>query len=535
MKLDERQLGTLMGAIPGSTVPAIWEIRHSSGMQASVDLTAHVANLPGALTVWDAAVQQHEQGHVRWDLPHDKLGALAPALVMPSVLPWYKMMREWVIDLRLVMLAESDPFATDPRIGMDRFDWSNMPDPKGRPEETLAQWWSQYAYVYTGSASQELRNYTGEIWSLLPNPVRDLLTAAFLEVTDHAAAYDDDVSAMWAVKLAAHWDASRTQQAPQPPVSPQYQQAQQEAGNAKAKTQMQAQQTQEAMSGQGATPPDPTVVRAAQNLAQAMQAQPGTDDTNGMGGQVAQSFASEGAGQRKAKTGKNGKQSGPHSPTTMAWGQDVTICNHVTTAAPGKRLKAPKGASEEGVVIVDLPRVFQDRRPFKNAPRPAGTIIVDTSGSMSWSQPELEEVIRRSPNVVVGLYNAFGAPHASGARICIVARDGRAANLEHVMMAHRFSGGNDGSDAPALRWLADRHQKGPKFILSDGEFWDHSTIVPISDYRYCVDVCESIMKKGKILRVPTFADMIAIANYRPALISDGSEYSHPTKRRANNR
>jgi hypothetical protein len=215
----------------------------------------------------------------------------------------------------------------------------------------------------------------------------------------------------------------------------------------------------------------------------------------------------------------------------MAWGKDVVICNHVTIAAPGKRLKAPRGASEEGVVIVDLPRVFQDRRPFRNAPRPAGTIIVDTSGSMHWSQPELEEVIRRSPNVVVALYNAFGAPRASGARICIVAKDGRAANLEHVMAAHPFNGGNNGSDAPALRWLADRHQKGPKFILSDGEFWISGN--PSSDY--CLHTCEPIMKKGKILRVPTFQDMIAIANYRPALISDGSECKPPTKRRANNR
>jgi hypothetical protein len=100
------------------------------------------------------------------------------------------------------------------------------------------------------------------------------------------------------------------------------------------------------------------------------------------------------------------------------------------------------------------------------------------------------------------------------------------------MKVHHFDSYNNGSDAPALRWLADRRQKGPKFVLTDGCFWGDTNY---SSEQYCTSVCEPIMKAGRILRVPTLADMILIANHRPAKISDGSAQMPYTTRRANNR
>jgi hypothetical protein len=535
MTLDVKQLGFMLGAIPGSVAPSIWDIRHSHGMQASVDLTHHVANLPGALTIWDAAVQQHEQGHIRWDLPTDKLGALAPALVMPSVVPWYKMMREWVIDLRLVL--GMDATAVDPRIGMDRFDWTQMPDPKTRSEETVGQWWCQYAYVFTGSQSAALQNYTGELWGLLTDPTRNALSEAFTQVTDRANAYNDDVSAAWAIKLAAMFDKARTSSPSTPPATQEYTESQQKATTGTYATIIKAGVIKEALAsqGNGASQADQEQAKA---VAASMSPQVTTGDpTGGAGSDVAATF---GQGKQQAPKASSTTQSGTAKrgkPDRTAWGSRVVVCNHLSTARSGKRLKAPKGASEEGVVIVDLPRVFQDRRPFRNAPRPAGTIIVDTSSSMSWTQEELEEIIRRCPNVVVALYNASGAPDVrdkyglyDSARICIVARDGRSAKLEDVMNAHAWSGGNGGSDAAALEWLADRHQKGPKFILSDGEFHQSRGV----NWRYAEEVCAAIMKAGHILRVPTLKDMVLIANHRPAQISSGSTYQSVTRRRANN-
>jgi hypothetical protein len=58
-----------------------------------------------------------------------------------------------------------------------------------------------------------------------------------------------------------------------------------------------------------------------------------------------------------------------------------------------------------------------DGRPFGQRAQ-GGTLIIDASGSMGWTQGELEAAIKALPNLTVGVY--CGSRDAEQSRLCIV-------------------------------------------------------------------------------------------------------------------
>lgn len=132
------------------------------------------------------------------------------------------------------------------------------------------------------------------------------------------------------------------------------------------------------------------------------------------------------------------------------------------------RPRRPMGRrfSDAGVIPSAVHRLPVDGSIFSTRRRArGGTILCDASGSMSYSDEDIERIIRTAPAATI----AFYAGHRSGAgpagRIVIAAAGGRAAAVSEVYEA--LGGGQNFIDGPALRWLAK--QAGPRTWVSDEE------------------------------------------------------------------
>lgn len=91
----------------------------------------------------------------------------------------------------------------------------------------------------------------------------------------------------------------------------------------------------------------------------------------------------------------------------------------------------------------------------------AGTILIDSSGSMSLSSERLRTLIAHAPAATIALY--AGLPENESGLLIVVAQNGRFADIESA--TSRFGSGNV-VDGPALQWLA--RQLGPRTWVSDG-------------------------------------------------------------------
>ena len=140
------------------------------------------------------------------------------------------------------------------------------------------------------------------------------------------------------------------------------------------------------------------------------------------------------------------------------WGKmEVEICP-MPHAIPNTLRK--RRTAEEGDSIRDITRLHIDGRVFKARSHrpPAGSMLVDLSGSMSWSEEHLLEVVEAAPAALVATYSGQG----ERGTLRVVARGGRRARDKHITAR------NDGNvvDGPALAWLG--RQKSPRVWFSDG-------------------------------------------------------------------
>lgn len=121
--------------------------------------------------------------------------------------------------------------------------------------------------------------------------------------------------------------------------------------------------------------------------------------------------------------------------------------------------------SEEGVVPRATYRALLDGRVFSRKRRiKGGTVLIDASGSMSFSPENLEAVISAAPGAVVAAYagrNDYG-------KLAIVAKNGCMSNFSEADEALSCGGRMSGNvvDGPALEWLA--RQPAPRIWVSDG-------------------------------------------------------------------
>lgn len=166
-----------------------------------------------------------------------------------------------------------------------------------------------------------------------------------------------------------------------------------------------------------------------------------------------------------------------------------------------ERVKTPPAArryrvTDEGTRFRSPHRFPIDRRVFGASRRiPGGTILVDCSGSMEWSEDDLESIIAQAPGATIALYGGYGTAYGE---LKIAVRNGR--------RDPSVTGAGDGNnlvDGPALEWLAS--QPGPRIWISDGRVTGTHGIT--AD---CLADAHRIERAGDILRVERGIDAAAV-------------------------
>jgi len=138
-----------------------------------------------------------------------------------------------------------------------------------------------------------------------------------------------------------------------------------------------------------------------------------------------------------------------------------------------------------------------------------GTILLDTSGSMSLSSSDILRLLNEAPLARIALYS--GDDDVGTLRI--VADNGRMADEGDI--TRRF-GGNNEVDIHSLEWLTK--QPGPRLWVSDG------LVTGRGDRHFPVLTSEAnrLMDRGDICRADNIREALRIMNERKTSVRDGS-------------
>ena len=118
--------------------------------------------------------------------------------------------------------------------------------------------------------------------------------------------------------------------------------------------------------------------------------------------------------------------------------------------------------SDEGAMLRSPHRAFSDGRVFGTIrrKRDSGSVLIDTSGSMSLHARDIDEIMLHLPGVTVATYCSDAQLDGE---LRIVAAKGRRAPTDQLTNEEWYGNGVDG---PALRWLAKQPQ--PRYWVCDG-------------------------------------------------------------------
>lgn len=151
----------------------------------------------------------------------------------------------------------------------------------------------------------------------------------------------------------------------------------------------------------------------------------------------------------------------------------------VTTAETGTSLR-----------WASLHRIATDGVVFRKVRRrpgalQRGTVLIDVSGSMNFTDADLDAIVAAMPYATVAVYSGWRK-----AKLVVVARNGkRVASMAEMML-----GGNT-CDGPALLWLS--RQAAPRLWVCDGLVTDSTDAYD----RGLAAQCAAIMEAGGVLQV----------------------------------
>ena len=165
--------------------------------------------------------------------------------------------------------------------------------------------------------------------------------------------------------------------------------------------------------------------------------------------------------------------------------------------APGLRGRARgRRSAPEGTVLRDISRFAHDQRVFlARAPRRrgGGSVLIDTSGSMSLDSHDIDQIIEAAPGAtLVAIYSGRDVD----GELRVVVRAGRRIGVEGL---EPYGPGNV-VDLPALEWLAK--QPAPRVLISDGGFTGQGDSSSREIRRGCAKVC----RRAGIVRVKDAAE-----------------------------
>lgn len=194
-----------------------------------------------------------------------------------------------------------------------------------------------------------------------------------------------------------------------------------------------------------------------------------------------------------------------------------------TVRRPSMRIARRAIPVSQGIGLRFPHRYFLDKAIFSQRLLTEAGIMIDGSGSMFWTDEDMQFLMTKLPAVKIGIYSGLipGLTNAAGeslvGRICIIAKDGRFAKFN--ALDNEMSGGND-VDYEALQLLA-RWPK-PRLWLSDGfvcgglhtgkpQHHPQMGYYNSSDGRIH-ELCNAWMKAHDILRVPNRETMHQLLN-----------------------
>lgn len=155
----------------------------------------------------------------------------------------------------------------------------------------------------------------------------------------------------------------------------------------------------------------------------------------------------------------------------------------------GKRRK--RRLTDAGSALTRPDRIMTDGLCFDakgNRRDVVGAILIDNSGSMAFSDSDVEKLVQAAPGVIIAHYSGCGEEGI----LEIVVQNGRRAERQAMAATH----GGNGVDGPALLWLAE--QQGPRVWVSDGLVTGRNDCTSISLVHQCLDICN----QNDITRVP---------------------------------
>ncbi len=177
------------------------------------------------------------------------------------------------------------------------------------------------------------------------------------------------------------------------------------------------------------------------------------------------------------KLDKGLEKQGFKPPIPEMFTNNEVIWGEMKVRRPKRPLRLPKtkssrskySATDAGASPRYIHRLLTDGQVFARKKRiPGGSVLIDDSGSMSWSNEEIALIVESAPAIDIAAYSGTGQP---GGELMIVSEDGTWTDVTK----NRPEGSGNVVDMPALEWLATK--KEPRIWVSD------QLVVPLSGDR----------------------------------------------------
>ena len=173
------------------------------------------------------------------------------------------------------------------------------------------------------------------------------------------------------------------------------------------------------------------------------------------------------------------------------WGEMETHKPPLTVNLQG-RLKSGRNyrPADYGYNPKFIHRWASDKQIFKQKQNVlGGTILIDASGSMSFSGQDILEIMSLLPAVTIAMYNGYG----NSGDLRIIGRNGMRVTEEYI---NDWSGGGNVVDGPALKWLATMPER--RIWVSD--MYIFGATGDTSGFNLMKDVMDTCIK-GKIINL----------------------------------
>ena len=439
-----------------------WRTAESAMMEAAVNLEDRTAQVPGISTEEEALTRLHELAHVAWS-PQDWLATLSQAAKTHHIPPnsvsidtlsrLGKMLEEVRIDAKLWRDK-----GVDMRPVREQYDWSKVPvptDPLELTEIVLQLAWTVWASFNFNPDMPPTRAVDPQISSYMEK--------AWSGLTGRDPILAEVVSQAYAEVVREPTSEMRDEQL---------------AALAKffpPKT--------------IAKSPVPLKEEVKKKLEEAKKEEKEADER-----------------EEKRKSGADA------TPDTKGGYFDI----HDHTASikrPSMKIRRKETPVGYGNKLTFSHRWMMDRSVFARRTLTEGGIMIDGSGSMNWTDEDLQAILSKLPAVWVGIYSGFyGASRGQLGRICVLAKKGRWSTYTH----EKGKGFGNEIDLEALELLA-RWPK-PRIWLSDGEVCGGIHDLPdpsakgimMQSHGPLVTACTKVMKRHEILRVHTKEELLQL-------------------------